>query len=42
LSQKVIKTRFGQHAEQKKDMLGSFISRGLNAMEAEMEISISL
>ncbi|PVI00777.1 cytochrome P450 oxidoreductase [Periconia macrospinosa] len=42
LSQQVIKTRFGQHAEKKKDMLGSFISRGLDATEVEMEISISL
>jgi RNA-binding protein YhbY len=42
LSQKLIKTRFGKNAENKKDMLASFISRGLNAKEVEMEISISM
>ncbi|KAF2147000.1 uncharacterized protein K452DRAFT_314252 [Aplosporella prunicola CBS 121167] len=42
ISQKVIERRFGSRAEKKKDMLGSFISRGLDASEVEMEISISL
>jgi len=42
ISNEVIKKRFGPSAEKKKDMLGSFISRGLDADEVEMEISISL
>jgi hypothetical protein len=42
LSRKVVETRFGPHAKKEKDMLGSFISRGLNSAEVEMEISISL
>lgn len=42
ISHEVIKNRFGPSAEKKKDMLGSFISRGLDADEVEMEISISL
>ncbi|KAB2573396.1 Pisatin demethylase [Lasiodiplodia theobromae] len=42
ISHEVIKKRFGPSAEKKKDMLGSFISRGLDADEVEMEISISL
>ncbi|GME66327.1 Pisatin demethylase [Neofusicoccum parvum] len=42
ISQQVIEKRFLPNAERKKDMLGSFISRGLSASEVEMEISISL
>ncbi|KKY13342.1 putative pisatin demethylase [Diplodia seriata] len=42
ISHEVIQKRFGPSAESKKDMLGSFISRGLDASEVEMEISISL
>ncbi|KAL0257598.1 hypothetical protein SLS55_008412 [Diplodia seriata] len=42
ISHEVIQKRFGPSAERKQDMLGSFISRGLDASEVEMEISISL
>ncbi|KAL1641284.1 hypothetical protein SLS58_006186 [Diplodia intermedia] len=42
ISREVINERLAPGAEQKKDMLGSFLKRGLTPDEVETEISISL
>ncbi|KAI1075518.1 putative benzoate 4-monooxygenase cytochrome P450 [Whalleya microplaca] len=42
ISREVINERCAPGAVQKKDMLGSFIKRGLSPTDVEMEISISL
>ncbi|KAH9989602.1 putative benzoate 4-monooxygenase cytochrome P450 [Xylariaceae sp. FL0662B] len=42
ISRDVINERCAPEAVQKKDMLGSFIKRGLSPTDVEMEISISL
>ncbi|KAJ2998449.1 hypothetical protein NUW58_g314 [Xylaria curta] len=42
LSRKVIDDRLSANEAQKRDMLGSFMKRGLTPDQAEMEISISL
>lgn len=42
ISREVINERLAPNAESKKDMLGSFLKRGLTPDEVEMEISISL
>lgn len=42
ISKKVVEKRVRPGADEKKDMLGSFIKHGLTASEVEAEISISL
>lgn len=42
ISREVINERLAEGGKQKKDMLGSFLKRGLTPDEVEMEVSISL